>query len=135
MIILANGKSYNPIAPNSFKEFIQGQKREVLEFHFKADETGVDGYSLEEIVGLYRDTTPFSSIKFYEDIPDEEGNYKFLSEHLNFTIPVNFKTETIDGVDRHILKVAQLSDLEITQKEQAERIALLEECILELSQK
>lgn len=135
MIILANGKSYNPIAPNSFKEFIQGQQREVLEFHFKADETGVDGYTREEIIELYKDTAPFSDIKFYEDTPDEEGNYKFLSEHLNFTIAVNFETKNIDGLEQHIVKVAQLSEIEITQKEQAERIALLEECILELSQK
>lgn len=135
MIILANNKTYTPIAPYSRKELIQGHQRNVFEIHFKADETGVDGYTEEEIRELYKDTTPFEDIKFYEDLPDESGNYKFLSEHLNYTIPVNFETKTIDDIERHIIKIAQLSELEIMQKEQAEQIALLQDCILELSAK
>lgn len=135
MLVLANEKIYTPIAPYYYKELIQGQQREVFEIHFKADETGEDGYTLEEIFALYKDTSPFEDIKIYEDAPDEEGNYKFLSEYLHFTIAVNFDTKTIDDVERHILKIAQMSDIELMQKAQAEQIALLQECILELSAK
>lgn len=134
MIELANGTRLNPIAPYSYKELIQGQQREVFEIHFKADETGEDGYKLEEIVELYRDTTPLSKIGFYEDTPDEEGNYKLLSEHLNFTIAVKFWSETVDDIARYVLKIAQLSDLEITQQSQSDDIAMLTECILEMSE-
>jgi hypothetical protein len=103
--------------------------------HFKADETGEDGYTEAEIRELFEDTSPFDIIRFYNDTPDKEGKYTFLSEYLHTTIPVKFTTETIDGIKRHIIKIAQLSELEIMQKEQAEQIALLQDCVLELSAK
>lgn len=135
MIELANGKMYYPLAPYSGHEFIENQYRMVHTIHFKADETGEDGYTEAEIRELFEDTSTFDIIRFYEDTPDEEGKYAFLSEYLHTTIPVKFTTETIDGVKRYIIKIAQLTELEIMQKEQAEQIALLQDCILELSSK
>jgi hypothetical protein len=118
MIKLANGKQYQTIVLFSHKELFQGQQREVLEIHFKADETGEDGYTMEEIAALYRNTAPLDDIKIYEDAPDEEGNYIFLSEHLHFTIAIKFWAETVDEIPRYVIKVAQMSNLEITQQEQ-----------------
>ena len=129
MITLANGKSYNTVAIFSNTQNFQSSQREIFEIHFKADETEQDGYKLETISALY------NNIKIYEDTPDEAGNCAFLSEHLHTTIPVKFTTETIDDVKRYIIKIAQLSELEIMQKEQAEQIALLQDCVLELSAK
>lgn len=119
MIELANGKVYNPIVPFSYKEMVQGQQREVLEIHFKADETGEDGYTLNEIVELYKDTSPFDDIKFYEDFPNENGDYIFLSERLHFTVAVKFWAETIDNIPRYVIKIAQKTDLELSVENQA----------------
>ena len=135
MITLANGKSYNTVAIFSNTQNFQNSQREIFEIHFKADETEQDGYKLETISALYNNPAPFDNIKIYEDTPDEAGNCAFLSEHLHTTIPVKFTTETIDDVKRYIIKIAQLSELEIMQKEQAEQIALLQDCVLELSAK
>lgn len=128
MIVLANGNSYNTIAIYSSKEVFQGQQREIFNIHFNADE-----YTLNDIATLYKDTTPFSDIKIYSDTPDEEGNYQFLSEHLNYNLACNLKMENIDGIERYILKIAQLTDIEIAQRTQSNDIEMLTECVLELS--
>ena len=137
MMVLANGKSYKTIAPFSYEEMFQGQQRSVLSIHFKAKSTDSaddeDGYTLEEIAELYRDPSPFKVIKIYEDTPDEEGNYKFLSEHHNYNLACNLRMENIDGIERYILKIAQLTDIELAQETQGSDIEMLTECVLELS--
>ena len=125
MIELANGELLYPILPLSYKETIQGQQREIFEFHFICDDTGENGYKWEDIRVYYKDPSPFNDIIFYEDSLDENGNKIFLSEHLHFIIPVSFNEKSIDGQNRLILKLAQMSEIEIVQKEQGDVLTAL----------
>lgn len=129
MILLKNGQTFDTININHRHEIVNNVYRSIFEIFFSADT-----YSFEEINELKSNPEVLSDIKIYgENCSGDTINYELLSEHYNYTIAVELKETTLNGEECHMLKVAQLTDVEIEVNGLKEQVALLTDCVLELS--
>lgn len=137
-IILANGAEFPTIAVDSTTRRYQGADRDMWEIKIPIDVTTFDelrasfvAENLSEII-LTETTT-------YEPETNEDGEIvtreptvdKFY--HYNYSIVKEFGVRESQGM--YFVELAQKTELEIAQETQTEQIALLQDCILELSAK
>ena len=121
MVIFANGRQLETIAVYGSSMSFQNAQRSTLELVVSADKI-----TLDEAKSIWKDATMTAEITV------TDGNE--TSVHLNYTLPVELKANSLDGVDVVRIKLAQKSDLEIAQEKQATDIAACEAAIIDIGE-
>ena len=143
MITFANGKSYEQVSVLGAVQSFQGQLRNTLAMKFRSTDI-----TLAEATELYKDADALKEISivetYTENGTDIDGNSVEIertrsSIQLNFTLPVELtlSTEKIspqESAEVVTIKVAQKSDLEITQEAQAADIQDTQIALMELAE-
>ena len=137
-IILSNGVEFPTIAVDSNTRRYQGADRDMWEVKIPIDAVTFDELreafvadNLSEII-LTETTT-------YEPETNEDGEVVTKEPtvdrfyHYNYSIVKELGVRESQGM--YFVELAQKTDLEITQETQTEQIALLQDCVLELSAK
>ena len=122
MVIFANGKMFEETAVYGAAETYQSAQRKTLDVVIAADKI-----TLEEAKALWQDSSATSEIT----IKDAAGTE--LSVQPNFSIPVELKLDTQDGVEVIHIKLAQKSALELAQEQQAADINDTQLALIELA--
>ena len=136
----------------------QNAIRSTLEIRCSTDTTTFD-----ELKALYTDVDALSEMAISEiqsnQKMDQDGNLLYIdsetgyettvsegnkpamlereiiqSVHLNYTIPVELKLTTIDDNEVYCMKLAQMSNIEIVQTQQATDIINIEAALIELAE-
>lgn len=123
MVTFANGVQISAVPYGGTAQF-QNAQRKTLEFRISKDSA-----TFEELEAIYTDTEATRKILVVAD-----DNAENQSLHLNFTLGMKLGTETIDGVDMWVMKLAQKSDLEIALEQQALQISAMQSAIVELGE-
>ena len=121
MVTFANGRQLETIAVYGSSMSFQNAQRSTLELVVSADKI-----TLDEAKSIWKDAT------LTAEITVTDGNE--TSVHLNYTLPVELKANSLDGVDVVRIKLAQKSDIEIVQKKQATDIAACEAAIIDIGE-
>lgn len=121
MITFANGRQLETIAVYGSSMSFQNAQRSTLELVVSADKI-----TLDEAKSIWKDA------EMTAEITITDGNE--TSVHLNYTLPVELKANSLDGVDVVRIKLAQKSDLEIAQEKQATDIAACEAAIIDIGE-
>jgi len=137
-IILANGAEFPTIAVDSNTRRYQGADRDMWEIKIPIDATTFDELRAAFVAENLSEIILTQTIT-YEPETDENGEVvtreptvdKFY--HYNYSIVKELGVRESQGM--YFVELAQKTDLEITQEAQTEQIALLQDCILELSAK
>lgn len=141
-ITFANGtKIETDFPPIGGTTTFQSAYRKILELRLPVSEI-----SFEEIKALYTDSTAMSEITVTEwgkqtqkdsENPEQTIEVDVVvgqSLHLNFSLPMELTFKNVDGTDLWCAKMAQKSDLEITQENQATDIAACEAAIIDIGE-
>lgn len=128
MVKFANGKTIETIGNYGGHEDFQNANRETLEF--RVPFTLVD---FDEMYELYTDSAALSEIKIIDDDPSSQSEGEVMSLHLNFTLPVKLALEDVDGEQVWCMKVAQKSELELAQEQQAADINDTQLALIEIA--
>lgn len=142
MVTFANGETLDTIAIYGGNIQYQDSYRKTLEIVCASDVI-----SLDNAKALWNNTDATKEITVTETIEqpvsvDSESGEMVISNqtstvqsvHLNFTLPVELKLMTQDGVEVVRMMLAQKSALELAQEQQAEELAITQMAILELAQ-
>ena len=158
MITFKNGKKLETIAIYGGSMQYQNANRSTLEIRCSTDTTTFD-----ELKALYTDADALSEMTISEiqsnQKMDQDGNLLYIdsetgeetltaegnepamlskeviqSVHLNYTIPVELKLTTIDDNEVYCMKLAQMSNIEIIQAQQATDITNIEAALIELAE-
>ena len=121
MVTFANGRQLETIAVYGSSMSFQNAQRRTLELVVSADKI-----TLDEAKSIWKDA------EMTTEITITDGNE--TSVHLNYTLPVELKANSLDGVDVVRIKLAQKSDLEIAQEKQATDIAACEAAIIDIGE-
>ena len=121
MVTFANGRQLETIAVYGSSMSFQNAQRSTLELVVSADKI-----TLDEAKSIWKDA------EMTAEITITEGNE--TSIHLNYTLPVELKANSLDGVDVVRIKLAQKSDIEIAQEKQATDIAACEAAIIDIGE-
>ena len=121
MVTFANGRQLETIAVYGSSMSFQNAQRSTLELVVSADKI-----TLDEAKSIWKDATMTAEITI------TDGNE--TSVHLNYTLPVELKANSLDGVDVVRIKLAQKSDIEIVQEKQATDIAACEAAIIDIGE-
>ena len=108
MIIFKNGKQLETTAVYGGTETYQSAQRKTLELVVSADEL-----TLDEAKAIWQDSNATSEITV-----EDNGE---SSVQLNFTLPVSLTLSQMDGADVIRMKLAQKSDMEITQEQHSRK--------------
>ena len=121
MVTFANGRQLETIAVYGSSMSFQNAQRSTLELVVSADKI-----TLDEAKSIWKDA------EMTTEITITDGNE--TSVHLNYTLPVELKANSLDGVDVVRIKLAQKSDIEIAQEKQATDIAACEAAIIDIGE-
>ena len=121
MVTFANGKQLETIAVYGSSMSFQNAQRRTLELVVSADKI-----TLDEAKSIWKDAEVTAEITI------TDGNE--TSVHLNYTLPVELKANSLDGVDVVRIKLAQKSNIEIAQEKQATDIAACEAAIIDIGE-
>ena len=121
MVIFANGRQLETIAVYGSSMSFQNAQRSTLELVVSADKI-----TLDEAKSIWKDA------EMTAEITITDGNE--TSVHLNYTLPVELKANSLDGVDVVRIKLAQKSNIEIAQEKQATDIAACEAAIIDIGE-
>jgi len=123
-----DGTELDTISVFGSKEVIENAYRDKFEIRFPETVT------LEQINNIIATADNLSEITLEEC--DDSGNVTSSYTYQNFSMvrSVGFNTDSSSGVRYNVLVIAQLSTLEIAQKEQAANIDMLTGCVLEMSE-
>ena len=121
MVTFANGRQLETIAVYGSSMSFQNAQRRTLELVVSADKI-----TLDEAKSIWKDA------EMTAEITVTDGNE--TSVHLNYTLPVELKANSLDGVDVVHIKLAQKSELEIAQEKQATDIAACEAAIIDIGE-
>ena len=121
MITFANGRQLETIAVYGSSMSFQNAQRRTLELVVSADKI-----TLDEAKAIWKDAAMTAEIT----ITDSNE----ASVHLNYTLPVELKANSLDGVDVVRIKLAQKADIEIAQEKQATDIAACEAAIIDIGE-
>ena len=111
MITFKNGSSYNEAAIYGAKTTYQSAERDTLDIVLSAEDI-----TLDEAKKLWQNADATSEITI--DYSDEETTKS--SVHINYTLPMALTLDTLNGRQVVHLKLAQKSQLELTQEKQAQ---------------
>lgn len=158
MITFKNGNKLETIAIYGGTMQYQNANRSTLEIRCSTATTTFD-----ELKALYTDVDALSEMTISEiqsnQKMDQDGNLLYIdsetgyettvsegnkpamlereviqSVHLNYTIPVELKLTTIDDNEVYCMKLAQMSNIEIVQTQQATDITNIEAALIELAE-
>ena len=121
MVTFANGRQLETIAVYGSSMSFQNAQRSTLELVVSADKI-----TLDEAKSIWKDAAITAEITI------TDGNE--TSVHLNYTLPVELKANSLDGVDVVRIKLAQKSNIEIAQEKQATDIAACEAAIIDIGE-
>ena len=121
MVTFANGRQLETIAVYGSSISFQNAQRSTLELVVSADKI-----TLDEAKSIWKDA------EMTAEITITDGNE--TSVHLNYTLPVELKANSLDGVDVVRIKLAQKSNIEIAQEKQATDIAACEAAIIDIGE-
>lgn len=126
-IVFKNGTELETLAVFSTKEIIENAYREKFEIRFPKTVT------IEQINTAIATVDNLATITLKQF--DSEGNETsaFTYQNFNMVRSVGFNVDAT-GNRYNVLVLAQLSTLELAQKEQAANIDMLTGCVLEMSE-
>lgn len=125
MVKFKNGSSYNEIAVYGAKETFQDAQRDTLDIVLSAEDI-----TLDEAKKLWQNADATSEITI--DYSDEETTKS--SVHINYTLPMALTLDTLNGVEVVHIKLAQKSQLELTQEKQAQDMDDVNAALCELAE-
>lgn len=125
MVTFKNGSSYNEIAVYGAKETFQDAQRDTLDIVLSAEDI-----TLDEAKKLWQNADATSEITI--DYSDEETTKS--SVHINYTLPMALILDTLNGVEVVHIKLAQKSQLELTQEKQAQDMDDVNAALCELAE-
>ena len=120
MVTFKNGTAYEEVKVVGAKQDFQNAKRDTLDIVISSDQL-----TLTAAKALWQDKDVTSEITI--DYKEEENGILVdkSSVHINYTLPMELKVDTLNGVEVIHIKLAQKSELELTQEEQSNIIAAL----------
>lgn len=121
MITFANGQTLETIAVYGGSMQFQNAQRKTLELVASADIL-----SLETAKVIWQNSAATAEMTI------TDGEEK--SVHLNYTIPVELRANTLDGAEVVRIKLAQKSALELMQEQQAQDIEDANAALCELAE-
>lgn len=125
MVTFKNGSSYNEVAIYGAKTTYQSAERDTLDIVLSAEDI-----TLDEAKKLWQNADATSEITI--DYSDEETTKS--SVHINYTLPMTLTLDTLNGVEVVHIKLAQKSQLELTQEKQAQDIDDVNAALCELAE-
>ena len=125
MVTFKNGSSYNEVAIYGAKTTYQSAERDTLDIVLSAEDI-----TLDEAKKLWQNADATSEITI--DYSDEESTKS--SVHINYTLPMALTLDTLNGVEVVHIKLAQKSQLELTQEKQAQDIDDVNAALCELAE-
>lgn len=126
MITFTNGQSFDTVRIIGAKRNYQGMERDTLEIAIPSSDI-----TLEEAKKIWKDSELTKEIAVtYDDVTSYLLNYSLPIELIVQNLKVS-ETETVEVVT---LKLAQKSDLEITQEAQATDIQDTQVALMELAE-
>lgn len=126
MITFTNGQSFNTIRIIGAKRNYQGMERDTIEIAIPSSDI-----TLEEAKKIWKDPELTKELAVtYDDVTSYLLNYSLPIELIVQNLKVS-ETETVEVVT---LKLAQKSDLEITQEAQATDIQDTQVALMELAE-
>ena len=121
MVTFNDGRQLETTAVYGGTETYQSARRKTLELVVSADEL-----TLDEAKAIWQDSAATAEITV-----EDNGE---SSVQLNFTLPVSLTLSQMDGADVIRMKLAQKSDMEITQEQHSADISALDAAILEIGE-
>lgn len=142
MVTFANGETLNTIAIYGGNIQYQDSYRKTLEIVCASDVISLDNArALWNNTDATKEITVTETIEQPVSVDSESGEMVISNQtstvqsvHLNFTLPVELKLTTQDGVEVVRMMLAQKSALELAQEQQAAELAITQMAILELAQ-
>lgn len=130
MVKFANEKMIETIGNYGSRMEFQNAYRETLEFR-----VSTDAATFDELREIYMDPNALREIEITEIAVNENGEPEITAQslHLNYTIPVELALRDVDGMQMWCMKVAQKSELEIAQEQQAADINDTQLALIELA--
>lgn len=126
MVTFKNGTAYEEVTVYGAKQEFQSAKRDTLDIVVSSDQL-----TLDEAKALWQDTNATSELTItYEEEVDGEIETK-TGVYINYTLPMELKVDTLNGIEVIHIKLAQMSALEIAQAAQAEEIELTQAALVE----
>ena len=125
MVTFKNGSSYNEVAIYGAKTTYQSAERDTLDIVLSAEDI-----TLDEAKKLWQNADATSEITI--DYSDEETTKS--SVHINYTLPMVLTLDTLNGRQVVHIKLAQKSQLELTQEKQAQDIDDVNAALCELAE-
>ena len=125
MVNFKNGSSYNEVAIYGAKTTYQSAERDTLDIVLSAEDI-----TLDEAKKLWQNADATSEITI--DYSDEETTKS--SVHINYALPMALTLDTLNGVEVVHIKLAQKSQLELTQEKQAQDIDDVNAALCELAE-
>lgn len=125
MVTFKNGSSYNEVAIYGAKTTYQSAERDTLDIVLSAEDI-----TLDEAKKLWQNADATSEITI--DYSDEETTKS--SVHINYTLPMALTLDTLNGRQVVHLKLAQKSQLELTQEKQAQDMDDVNAALCELAE-
>ena len=125
MVTFKNGSSYNEVAIYGAKTTYQSAERDTLDIVLSAEDI-----TLDEAKKLWQNADATSEITI--DYSDEETTKS--SVHINYTLPMALTLDSLNGVEVVHIKLAQKSQLELTQEKQAQDIDDVNAALCELAE-
>lgn len=131
-----------PIAPLGGTTTYQSAYRRTKEYRIP-----YDAMTFEEVEALYTNAEAMCKVNLTEygvvldengtPTVDDEGNVIEVitaqEQHLNYTMPMDLKLTTINGIKAWCVPMAQMSDVEIMQAQQASDITDTQAALIELA--
>ncbi len=125
MVTFKNGSSYNEVAIYGAKTTYQSAERDTLDIVLSAEDI-----TLDEAKKLWQNADATSEITI--DYSNEETTKS--SVHINYALPMALTLDTLNGVEVVHIKLAQKSQLELTQEKQAQDIDDVNAALCELAE-
>ena len=126
-IVFADGTALGTLAVYSTKEIIENAYREKFEIRFPETVT------IEQINAAIASADNLAEITLKELDSDENEISAYTYQNFSMVRSVGFNVDT-SGNKYNVLVLAQLSALELAQKEQAATLDMLTGCVLEMSE-
>lgn len=120
-----DGRTYEVEGVYGGQETYQESQRDTLDIVIPADKV-----TLDEAKALWQNADATSEITI--NYTDDAGNAK-TGVHINYTLPMSLTLDTLNGVQVIHIKLAQKSQLEITQEKQAQDMDDVNAALCELA--
>lgn len=124
-ITFKDGRTYEVEGVYGGVETYQASQRDTLDIVIPTDKV-----TLDEAKEIWQNTDATSEITI--NYTDDAGNAK-TGVHINYTLPMALTLDTLNGVQVVHIKLAQKSQLELTQEKQAQDMDDVNAALCELA--